>query len=285
LEPVFLQGLSWRPDGPSPGDFGPAAWDLAIELSTCPHVASAMPSLFDSAHGADRRTVFDGVASIPLLEPGAASPAPAEVSIPFATPFRWDPAAGGLVVDLRVRSRSGVTARGLDATGLGAVGVVRLWHPTDSRATAAAVGPEPRGAPLRLWAAPGRGTAVPYGSACALQAVATTRGYPQLPSPEFALRLARATPARPAVLLLGAQALQLRHDFLGATGCTWLQSADLAQWSMITNAAGEALIPAPLPPAPTLHGARLFAQWAIVEPGANPAGFVLTGGLELVLER
>lgn len=285
LEPVFLQGLSWRPDGTSTGEFGPAAWDLAIELSTCPHSASAMPALFDTAHGADRRIVFDGVASIPLLEPGSASPAPAEVSIPFETPFRWDPAAGGLAVDLRVRSRSGVTSRGLDATGPGAVEVVRLWHPTDSRATAAAVGPEFRGAALRLWAAPGRGRAVPYGSGCASNAVATTRRSPQLPSPEFALRLARATPARAAVLLLGSQALQLRLDFLGATGCTWLQSADLAQWSMVTNASGEALIPAPLPPDPTLDGARFFAQWAIVEPGSNPAGFTLTGGLELVLER
>ncbi|MBK9387417.1 MAG: trypsin-like peptidase domain-containing protein [Planctomycetes bacterium] len=285
LEPVFIQGLSWRPDGPSSGDFGPVAWDLAIELSTCPHSAANMPVLFDVVHGGDRRVVFDGVASVPLLDNGAASPAPSEITIQLATPFRWDPAAGSLAVDLRLRSRSGTTARGLDATGAGASGVVRLWHPTDSRATAAQVGPETRGPALRLWSEPARGRAIPYGASCGFPAIATTLRAPQLPSPEFALRLARSSPLRPAALMLGLQTLQLRLDFLGATGCTWLNLADLAQIGTSTDAAGEARIPAPLPPDPTLHGARFFAQWATIDPGVNAAGFALSAGLEIVLER
>ncbi|MBL8897721.1 MAG: trypsin-like peptidase domain-containing protein [Planctomycetes bacterium] len=285
LEPIFIQGLAWRPDGATNGDFGPTAWDLAIELSTCPHTAPNMPLLFDAVHGADRRVVFDGIASIPLLDPSTASPAANEVAIQLATPFRWDPAAGGLAVDLRLRSKSGASARGLDATGASASGVVRLWHPSDSRATAAQVGPEARGPALRLWAEPARGRAVPYGAACGFPAVATTRRNPQLPAPEFAFRLVRSAPTRPALLLLGLQALQLRLDFLGATGCTWLHSSDLATIGTSTDAAGEARIPAPLPPDPSLHGARFFAQWATIDPGVNAAGFALSAGLELVLER
>jgi hypothetical protein len=54
---------------------------------------------------------------------------------------------------------------------------------------------------------------------------------------------------------------------------------------VLSDAAGEAVIPAPLPADPTLHGARAFAQWVIVDPLVNPAGFAMSGGLELVLER
>lgn len=133
-----------------------------------------------------------------------------------------------------------------------------------------------------------------FGSACAGAAgeprfAVDVDGWPHLGNANFGFGLADAAAQRTALLVLGtsrstwgAVSLPLKLDVMGASGC-FLNVEMLLVTGLSTDAQGEARQGAPIPNQASLRGQELYAQWAVAEPGANPAGLVSTAGLRLVL--
>ncbi len=114
---------------------------------------------------------------------------------------------------------------------------------------------------------------------------------PLIGSTMFDIGLEDAVSNAPAVILIGDSntnysGLPLPFDlgFLGATGCK-LYTSILMTEVLGTNRNGSAAMKAAVPNAGSLVGLNLFSQWVIVDPGANSAGFVTTGGLQLKLGK
>ncbi|MEM7200180.1 MAG: LamG-like jellyroll fold domain-containing protein [Planctomycetota bacterium] len=131
----------------------------------------------------------------------------------------------------------------------------------------------------------------PLGTACA-----GTRGTPELDAPfgatlggRWRLRARNGPATQPAVLALGTSTqlwlglpLPLGLAAVGAAGCTVWTGPEV--WlPTVTNPAGTAMAELPMPVDPSLLGAELFAQWWLVDPGANPLGVILTNGLASVV--
>jgi len=122
-----------------------------------------------------------------------------------------------------------------------------------------------------------------YGDGCGPQA-----GWfmePLLGQGYFESKLSLAPPASPAVLLVGFnstvwQGLPLPFDIggFGATGCSLL-TGPVLQFSKVTTAAGTAAQFLAIPNDPVLVGAKLYHQWMVSSPGANPLGFVFSDGV------
>lgn len=71
---------------------------------------------------------------------------------------------------------------------------------------------------------------------------------------------------------------------LGWNGCDLLQDLAFAVGLFATPAgAGTASLAVPIPPLPQMAGYRLYAQAWAPSPGANPAGFIVSGGLSVVI--
>lgn len=100
---------------------------------------------------------------------------------------------------------------------------------------------------------------------------------------EFAsVQLNNAAPNQLAVLFLSTAAGNVSLDPFGFTGCTLLLDlgpALLGSLSVVTSAAGFAQQTIALPE--TLLSFDLFAQWAQLAPGANPANITATYGLQI----
>lgn len=121
-----------------------------------------------------------------------------------------------------------------------------------------------------------------FGSGCAGAA-----GVPEL----TALSVPRADNSQFGFWLTNARAGSLTFvgfDWTTTTiplgnGCTALVPAPVFS-TAVTNAAGSALVPFPIPPNPTLHGLVLFGQGITLEPGGALFGLgALTAGLRIVL--
>ena len=107
--PVHIAGIAFRPEGGTAA-FGPTTFDLRVDASTGSGAAGSLSPTFDSNHGADRSTVFDGPLAVGSFTLGA-SPSEFVLVIPFSEPFAWDPRSGPLLIDVRARgvlSGSGV---------------------------------------------------------------------------------------------------------------------------------------------------------------------------------
>ena len=68
---------------------------------------------------------------------------------------------------------------------------------------------------------------------------------------------------------------------IGLTGCSLLQSADLA--FPLSNVAGQAALDLDLPADPSLLGGRAFAQGLVADRFANPFGATTSNGAALTL--
>jgi len=176
---------------------------------------------------------------------------------------------------------------------LGRPGLRALWHHDDQGGWIAAVGADlQRIGPQGLGPStpvPGGATALdvayrPYGSAVAAYGTGCNgsngrppaigwQGRPVPGNRGFALTLADARPGSAAALVLGVGPTNVALDFLGMPGCVMLTSP-LVSIAGSTTAVGTAQVPLAVPPDPWLAGARFFAQWVVIDPGANRASLV-----------
>lgn len=99
--PVLITELRFRPDATTSGSWlARTSPDVKIDLSTCPVDYTAITTTFAANRGVDVRRVFEGAVTIPAGSIGP-NPQPWYVTIPFSTPFFYDPSAGDLVVEVR----------------------------------------------------------------------------------------------------------------------------------------------------------------------------------------
>ncbi|MEM7199801.1 MAG: LamG-like jellyroll fold domain-containing protein [Planctomycetota bacterium] len=123
-----------------------------------------------------------------------------------------------------------------------------------------------------------------YGVGCPGSSGAVPRigvvGAPLLTSGTFAIEVAGAAPAAPAVLLLASS-----PDRIALSGCRLLLGLPVAATPpVLTDAAGRGATPLPLPFLPALLGAPLFGQHAIVDAGGALFGTAaLSAGMHLTL--
>ena len=92
--PVSIVGLRFQLDQ-SEAAFSTVLSNVEISLSTTAAGPSTLGSLLDGNIGTDRRVVRNG--PLPLSSGGGAF----DVSIPFTTPFAYDPAQGSLLMHVR----------------------------------------------------------------------------------------------------------------------------------------------------------------------------------------
>lgn len=95
-----ITGSFFRAD---PGT-GPVDWTFAtvdVYVSTSPNSPSSMSTTFANNIGPDNTLVFSGT-NVTLSDAGCSGPGvcPFDMSIPFTTPFDYNPANGSLLVEL-----------------------------------------------------------------------------------------------------------------------------------------------------------------------------------------
>jgi hypothetical protein len=124
-------------------------------------------------------------------------------------------------------------------------------------------------------------TAVPYGASCqgsAATAPALAAGRPWL-GETVAFRADGLPSGAPAVVLFGVVRTAVPLNSIGLVGCV-LHTDPLTSVAMAT-AGTSATAGLPLPATLALTGVQLFAQTALLAPGANLLGVLTTNGVEL----
>lgn len=101
--PILIHGLRLRANQPATASavqtWSGGSSQLQLDLSTAPLDYLAISNLWAANHGPDRTTVFAGALPTPAGSTLLGQPGPFHVAIPFAVPFRYDPAAGDLTLD------------------------------------------------------------------------------------------------------------------------------------------------------------------------------------------
>ncbi len=106
---VVITELRFRPDYFYGRAFSATVANLQINLSTTTRSAESLSSVFANNLGADDTVVFSGPLSVSSSFSGPANgPKTFDIRVPLATPFVYNPAAGGLLLD--IRNLSGSTA-------------------------------------------------------------------------------------------------------------------------------------------------------------------------------
>ncbi|MBL8901392.1 MAG: trypsin-like peptidase domain-containing protein [Planctomycetes bacterium] len=285
-QPIYIQHLRFRPDEAATS-IGPASFTCTIDLSTAATTPATMSSTFDTNHGANRARVFDGTFSVPFTT-GLGDPRLFPVSVQLDTPFYYDPAAGPLLLDIRMLGLSGSSANfDTTFTVTPAPDDRRMGHSSDPNAAVANFSPQRNGLALSLCGVGCNALAVSYGTGCAGTngtPINTTRGLPTIPNPNFGYRMVSGPASQTAALWMGISSLNLDLSGAGATGCFLLNTLDIASFSSATNASGEALIASPVPSDPLLDGLTVFVQWVAIDPGApRSLPVVLSNGLRITL--
>jgi hypothetical protein len=105
--PVFITGYAQRPDA-NAGITGPQVVNVQIFASTTSRSVAGLSSTFADNIGADHTLVFSGMHTLVTANlPGPGNTRQFDVAQPFTTPFRYDPRAGNLLIELRFLSVSG----------------------------------------------------------------------------------------------------------------------------------------------------------------------------------
>ncbi|MBK8978627.1 MAG: hypothetical protein IPM29_22245 [Planctomycetes bacterium] len=128
---------------------------------------------------------------------------------------------------------------------------------------------------------PGLASHSSFGAGCPGGGSLTATGLPEF-GRRSTIALDGARPSAPAFLLLGLSSSQaggvplpLDLTSLGAPGCVLLTSIDDTIASS-TDPLGSARTELLIPQDPTLAGVHVYAQWLVVDPGANQLGIALS---------
>jgi hypothetical protein len=118
--PVLITGLRWRPNT-SVALTASTYSTASVSLSTSPLDALATSTTLAANRGADFATVYSGPVSW-AAQPAVVGPTPFGISVPFTTPFLYDPNVGDLNIecDLPIQTYSGGTPQ-LDVHGAGSL--------------------------------------------------------------------------------------------------------------------------------------------------------------------
>ncbi|MHC5066300.1 MAG: hypothetical protein ACYTG5_20265, partial [Planctomycetota bacterium] len=130
-----------------------------------------------------------------------------------------------------------------------------------------------------------------FGSGCA-----GTAGTPQLIADSTArlcrsldLEISSNLPSGLGAILLGFDPTQFKGiplpaslDGIGATGCEMLVPPKRV-FATFVDAAGIASVSIPVPNNPSVLGLPVYAQWALLDPAANPLGVVVSNGIRTEL--
>ncbi|MBL8753608.1 MAG: hypothetical protein JNK15_09925, partial [Planctomycetes bacterium] len=132
-----------------------------------------------------------------------------------------------------------------------------------------------------LFAMPTMATATTVGSPCAVDLatvpLASATGSPFLGNAAFSLRVA-TTPANVGVLALGLP------DDVPLGGCELRVAGFATPLAALADGLGHAQVGVPIPATPALAGARLGAQWAVLQANGPFLGFLaLSDGVDFVL--
>lgn len=127
------------------------------------------------------------------------------------------------------------------------------------------------------------------GSSAMVPKIGTNTGaWPQIGAP-FPVTLTNGPANGIAALVLGVGTtsyagvpLPLEMSILGAPGCRFWHSWDVLSALVLTNGAGAATYPLPIPNGPYLTY-RLYTSWLCLDPPANAFGFVPSGFATLIL--
>ncbi|MFO1053427.1 MAG: M64 family metallopeptidase [Planctomycetota bacterium] len=284
-EPVEITHLSWRPDG-SATTFGPVTFQVRIDLSTgtLPFVTT-----FATNHGADLTTVFNGQFSVPYYAGKTTDPEDFAIQVKLDRPFRWDPARGPLVVDIRKAANVAGTMGSLIDGSTGALTTLaRVVHQTDANATVADFGPQAFAYVLRLGGEGANALVTPYGAGCNGTngvPVNSSIGRPWLGNRDFAYALFDARPNTPTILLWGLNQANTSLAVIGAPSCFLLHDAVLGSIGATTDASGKAAALSAVPNTPSFAGITLRSQWLVVDPAGQgtPVPIAMTPGLTITL--
>lgn len=95
---------------------------MQVYASTTTRTLAQMSTRFSENIGADRTLVFDGTLTLSSENlPGPGNTRQFDYAYPFTTPFLYDPAAGNLVLELRIPHAAGPSMRFDAVTGSAAV--------------------------------------------------------------------------------------------------------------------------------------------------------------------
>lgn len=98
----MITQLAFRPDGPLGHAFSVTISNIQIDLSTTLAAPDGLSSTFASNVGLDDSVVFSGSLSLSSAFTGpAGGPKVFDILINLTTPFRYDPGAGNLLLDVR----------------------------------------------------------------------------------------------------------------------------------------------------------------------------------------
>jgi hypothetical protein len=124
-EPILITELRFRPDASLGRAFTAMVSHVEFRLSTTLRPADGLSSTFANNIGPDEGLVFAGALEVSSKFSGpAGGPKGFDIVLPLATPFRYDPAAGNLLLDMKNFSGSGACK--LDAEGAGGDGASRV---------------------------------------------------------------------------------------------------------------------------------------------------------------
>jgi hypothetical protein len=278
-QPTFVRHLRFRPS--SVTTFGPSTFTCTIDLSNPANTPATVSATFDSNHGSNRVRVFDGQFSVPFGTRTATDPGfPIEVKL--EEPFLWNPTGHPyLAIDIVMTARTG--------PGISIETTLSITA-DDARVTAsvanATTGTTQTLAPtVQLGGEIANGLAVNYGSGCAGTngvPVCTTIGLPQLPNPDFRIRVRNAAGNTPAFLLVGFSAASL--PLPGAPGCTVLNGLEIGTFGFaVTSPAGDGSLALPLGNNPAFDGFPFRTQWVVFDPPANGLGLTTSDGQLLTM--
>jgi len=240
---------------------------LQVWLSHSRRGALAMSTYFAGNRGPDQIPVFDNTISVPPAPAAPTTPAPwtspYAVKITFAKRFTYQ--GGPLCIEILTRPVQGQTPP---------------WFTIDAIVE------------------PGGGTVVQYGDSCVpgmgtMPAGADGHSVVVGSTGLFYLRGLRNTGQAFCMFgtsrsQYGTVALPVELSPLGAPGCH-LHTNPLAFnnpagiESPVGGSPGLARWGLLIPPLPALAGAKIYTQWAVVDPGLNPLNLTFSNGVELTI--
>jgi hypothetical protein len=216
--------------------------------------------------------VFQGTVNLPTFTGSNNDPSAFAFSVKFQAPFVYTQSAGqNLLLELQNTSSADISTV-VDAVNGSGVRTTRLYAFSATAATGVL--------------APNSGLVYRFDTVAGSRAVAPQLSSSELPTAgkSFQLDLSQGRKSSGAAMLLGFSktswaGIPLPFDLglLGAKGCDLLVSWDILV-PTVTDASGDAAVRLPLPAGKDMLGATFHSQFLVLDPPANPLGFVWSNG-------